>query len=57
MPIGDCFQGQRYADVLCVEEGAAIPLRLGFGDIGGISGEYWANESTDGKGDGTVSVW
>jgi len=50
-------QGQRYADELCLEEGAAIPLRLGFGDIGGISGEYWANESTDGKGDGTVSVW
>ncbi|PWY93210.1 NAD(P)-binding protein [Aspergillus sclerotioniger CBS 115572] len=40
-----------------VEEGARIPLRLGFGKIGNISGRYWANDSVAGKGDGKVQDW
>ncbi|KAJ5145461.1 uncharacterized protein N7515_000025 [Penicillium bovifimosum] len=36
------------------EEGARIPLRLAVGDIGGISGRYWANDSVASTGDGKV---
>ena len=39
------------------EQGAAIPVRLGFGDVGGVSGKYWANESVRGKGEGEVQGW
>jgi carbonyl reductase 1 len=39
------------------EEGAKIPFRLAFGDIGGVSGKYWANESVRGKGEGEVREW
>ncbi|KAF2136912.1 uncharacterized protein K452DRAFT_322144 [Aplosporella prunicola CBS 121167] len=39
------------------DEGARIPLRLGFGDVGGVSGRYWANESVGGKGEGSVLEW
>ncbi|KGO53546.1 Short-chain dehydrogenase/reductase SDR [Penicillium expansum] len=37
-----------------IEEGARIPLRLAVGDIGKISGRYWANDSVASTGDGKV---
>lgn len=40
-----------------VQEGARIPVRLAVGDIGSVSGEYWANESVRGKGEGEVQGW
>lgn len=39
------------------QEGAKIPVKLGFGDIGGVSGKYWANDSVNGRGDGKVQEW
>jgi len=39
------------------EEGARIPYRLGFKDIGGVSGRYWGNKSISGKGEGQVMTW
>ena len=38
-------------------EGARIPIRLGFGDIGEVTGRYWGNNSISGKGDGQVQDW
>ncbi|KAL8884569.1 MAG: hypothetical protein Q9215_007409 [Flavoplaca cf. flavocitrina] len=38
-----------------VEDGAKIPIRLGFGDIGGVSGKYWANDSVYDTGEGEVA--
>ncbi|KAJ5478343.1 hypothetical protein N7530_003852 [Penicillium desertorum] len=37
-----------------IEEGARIPVRLATGDIGKISGRYWANDSVASTGDGKV---
>ena len=37
-----------------VAEGATIPLRLGFGDIGGVSGKYFANPSIRSRENGQV---
>jgi carbonyl reductase 1 len=42
------------ANKVLLDEGATIPLRLAFGDIDGVSGRYWANDSVAGKGDGRV---
>ena len=39
------------------EEGARVPLKLGFKDLGGVSGEYWGNDSVMGKGEGVVQPW
>lgn len=39
------------------QEGAKIPVRLGFGDIGGVSGKYWGNDSVNGRGEGKVQPW
>ncbi|KAL6711549.1 hypothetical protein ACN47E_004483 [Coniothyrium glycines] len=39
------------------EEGARVPLHLAFGDIGNVSGRYWANDSVSGKGSGKVQDW
>lgn len=39
------------------EDGATIPLRLAFGDVGNVTGKYWANSSIRGKGDGEVQEW
>ncbi|MCJ1339224.1 hypothetical protein MMC09_004513 [Bachmanniomyces sp. S44760] len=36
---------------------AAIPFRLGFHDIGGITGSYWANPSISSNDDGQVMKW
>ena len=38
-------------------EGAKIPVRLGFGDVEGVSGAYWANSSVRGRGEGEVQEW
>ncbi|CAO1597829.1 hypothetical protein XANCAGTX0491_001623 [Xanthoria calcicola] len=38
-------------------DGAAIPIRLGFKDIGNVTGRYWGNPSVRDKGDGQVQVW
>lgn len=38
-------------------EGARIPIRLGFGDIQGVTGRYWGNNSISGKGYGQVQEW
>ncbi|KIW06536.1 uncharacterized protein PV09_02967 [Verruconis gallopava] len=39
------------------EQGARIPLRLAFGDVKGISGAYWANDSVRSKEDGKPQDW
>jgi carbonyl reductase 1 len=39
------------------EDGAKIPVRLAIGDVGDVSGAYWANSSIRGKGDGEVQEW
>ncbi len=39
---------------LSTEDGARIPVRLAIGEIGDVTGAYWANESMSGKGDGKV---
>lgn len=39
------------------QEGARVPLRLAFGDLGGVSGKYWENESVTSKGEGNPSDW
>ncbi|KAK3623058.1 hypothetical protein LTR56_021811 [Elasticomyces elasticus] len=39
------------------EEGAKIPMRLGFADLGGVTGRYWANDSIRGRGEGSVQEW
>lgn len=38
-------------------DGAKIPIRLGFGDIGGVTGRYWGNPSVADTGDGQVMDW
>ncbi|KAJ6120329.1 hypothetical protein N7523_004609 [Penicillium sp. IBT 18751x] len=40
-----------------VEDGAKIPLRLAIGDIGHVSGRYWANDSVASTGDGKIQDW
>ena len=42
---------------LILEEGAAIPLRVGFGDIGGLTGKYWANDEIWETKEGKVQAW
>ena len=39
------------------EDGAKIPVRLAFGDIGGVTGKYWANASVRSKEEGEVQEW
>lgn len=39
------------------EDGAKIPVRLALGDIGGATGEYWANASIRSKEEGEVQQW
>ncbi|KAL1305812.1 hypothetical protein AAFC00_003974 [Neodothiora populina] len=39
------------------EDGARIPVRLGFGDIGRVTGRYWANPGISDTGDGKVVEW
>jgi len=38
-------------------EGARIPLKLAFGDVRGVTGEYWENPSVSGKASGNPSDW
>ena len=39
------------------KEGARIPVRLAVGDLGGVSGRYWGNDSVMEKGEGKVQSW
>ncbi|KAK5137914.1 hypothetical protein LTR08_006683 [Meristemomyces frigidus] len=39
------------------EQGAKIPLRLAFGELGGVTGSYWGNDSIREKGEGKVQEW
>lgn len=39
------------------EEGSRIPIRLGFKDIGGITGRYWGNPSVSDTREGQVMEW
>lgn len=39
------------------EDGAKIPVRLAIGDIGEISGRYWANDGVENTADGEVQEW
>lgn len=39
------------------DEGARIPVHLAFGDIGGVTGKYWANDSISGRDVGKVQPW
>lgn len=38
-------------------DGIKIPIRLGFKDIGGVTGRYWANPSVSDSGEGRVMEW
>ena len=38
-------------------DGAAIPYKLAFGDIGETTGAYWANSSVRSKEWGQVQEW
>ena len=38
-------------------EGAKIPVKLAIGDIGDVSGGYWANDSIVDTGDGKLREW
>jgi carbonyl reductase 1 len=40
-----------------LEDGARIPVMLALGDIGGVTGIYWANDSIESKEEGKVQVW
>lgn len=39
------------------EKGARIPIRAGFGDIGGVTGKYWANPQIYDAGERSVQEW
>lgn len=39
------------------EDGAKIPIRLGFKDIGGVTGRYWSNPSVADTGSGQTMDW
>ena len=38
-------------------EGAKVPVRVAFGDIGGVTGAYWANASVRSREEGEVQEW
>lgn len=40
-----------------VEEGARIPVRLAVGDIEGVTGRYWANDTPRSRESGKVQDW
>lgn len=39
------------------EEGARIPMRLAFEELGGVTGKYWANGSVRSRDAGDVQEW
>ena len=39
------------------EEGAKIPVRLALGEIGEVSGAYWANASVRSREEGELREW
>jgi carbonyl reductase 1 len=38
-------------------EGATIPVRLALGELNGVSGKYWANDSIRSREDGKPQFW
>ncbi|KAF2767208.1 NAD(P)-binding protein [Teratosphaeria nubilosa] len=55
--MGGLAGSQKQRPPKSAEEGARIPVRLAVGEVGGVSGAYWANESVRGKGEGSVREW
>lgn len=55
--MGDLVSSRKMKPPKTPEQGAIIPFRLAFGDIGSVSGKYWANESVRSKEDGQVQEW
>ena len=39
------------------EEGARIPMKLAFGELGGVTGRYWGNDSIRDRSEGKVQEW
>ena len=39
------------------EEGARVPFRVAFGELGGVTGRYWANDSVRSREEGRVQEW
>ena len=48
---------QMYAFTALAEEGAGVPLRPSFGEIGNTTVRYWAIDQIWDKGEGKVRVW
>ena len=55
--MGDLVSSRKMKPPKTPEQGAVIPFRLAFGDIGSVSGKYWANDSVRSKEDGQVQEW
>lgn len=39
------------------EDAAKIPIHLGFGNNGGVTGRYWANDDPASTEEGKVQIW
>lgn len=39
------------------EEGARVPFRVAFGELGGATGRYWANDGVRSREEGKVQEW
>jgi carbonyl reductase 1 len=50
-------EGDGTALTIWLEQGARVPIRVGFGDIGGVTGKYWANDEIWESGEGSVQDW
>jgi carbonyl reductase 1 len=55
--MGDLVSTRKVRPPKTPEQGAVIPVKLAVGEIGGVSGAYWANESVRSKEDGKVMEW
>jgi carbonyl reductase 1 len=55
--MGDLVSSRAVKPPKTPEQGAIIPIRLAFGDIGDVSGKYWANDSVRSKEYGKVQEW
>jgi carbonyl reductase 1 len=43
--------------IVDTEDGAKIPLRLAFKDIGNTSGRFWENDSISSTAEGKIREW
>jgi carbonyl reductase 1 len=55
--MGDLVSTRKVRPPKTPEEGGRIPFKLGFGDVQGVSGRYWANDSVRSKEDGKPQEW